>query len=125
MDNVAVATPFVVRVTLVGLIDDVKVVPGYNSESVTVPENPLNAVTVIVEVDDAPSTSHIDDGFSMSRNDPGSLVAIEFATTPPATVPVAAVTTIRSVLRWNRFAYDIVLAISASYQSLGAPLAYG
>ncbi len=77
----------------------------------TVPENPLKAVTVIVEVDDEPTASHIEEGFSISRNDPGSLVAIEFATTPPATVPVAAVTTIRSVLRWSRLLYDNALVV--------------
>ena len=77
IESVEATVPWLGTLTLTGLIDAVKVVPGKYSESPTVPVKPCMLVTVMVDVDVAPSTSQIDDGFSEIRKEPGSL--LEFA----------------------------------------------
>jgi hypothetical protein len=81
-----------------------------NSDRDTVPEKPLTLMILTVEVKDAPCSIDNVEGFTMRRNEGPALppFTYELSTVPPATVPTAAVRTIRRAFRWTRLLNSIV-----------------
>ena len=109
--NVDVAVPLTGMLTLRGLNDAGSVEPAKNRDNDTVPEKPLTLMTFTVEVRDAPCSRVKVEGCTVRRNDGPALLPFtyELNIVPPATVPTAAVRTIRSPFRWTRLLNSIVL----------------
>jgi hypothetical protein len=103
--------PFVGTLTLAGLNDAGSFEPVKNSDRDTVPEKPLTLMILTVEVKDAPCSIDNVEGFTVRRNERPALppFTYELSTVPPATVPTAAVRTIRRAFRWTRLLNSIVL----------------
>ena len=108
--NVDLAVPLAGTLTLAGLTDAGSIEPVKNSDKDTVPEKPLTLMTLTVEVADAPCSRDKVEGFTVRRNEgPALPFTYELSIVPPATVPTAAVRTIRSAFRWTRLLNSIVL----------------
>ena len=105
------AVPLAGTLTLVGLKDAVSIEPVKNIDKDTVPENPLTLMTLTVELSDAPCSRDRVEGFIVTRNEGPALplLTYELSIVPPATVPMAAVRTIRRPFRWTRLLNSIVL----------------
>ena len=105
------AVPLAGTLTLVGLKDAGRLEPVKNVDKDTVPENPLTLMTLTVELSDAPCSRYMVEGFIVRRNEGPALppFTYELSIVPPATVPTAAVRTIRRPLRWTRLLNSIVL----------------
>ncbi len=109
--NMDLAVPLTGTLTLPGLNDAGSCEPVKNKDKDTVPEKPLTLMTVTVEVRDAPCSRDIAEGLTVRRNDGPALppLTYELSIVPPATVPTAAVRTIRRPFRWTRLLNSIVL----------------
>lgn len=105
------AVPLAGTFTLVGFKDAVSVGPVKNIDKDTVPENPLTLITLTVELTDPPCSRDIAEGLIVRRNEGPALppFTYELSIVPPATVPTAAVRTIRRAFRWTRLLNSIVL----------------
>src|SRR5712664_2246616 len=103
--------PFVGTLTLAGLNDAGSFEPVKYIDNDTGPEKPLTLMTLIVEVWDAPCSRDKLEGFIVRRYEGPALPPFtnELSIVPPATVPTAAVRTIRSAFRWTRLLNSIVL----------------
>ena len=99
--NMDLAVPLTGTFTLPELNDAGSCEPVKNKDKDTVPEKPLTLMTVTVEVRDAPCSRDIVEGLTVRRNDGPALppLTYELSIVPPATVPTAAVRTIRSPFR--------------------------
>jgi len=109
--NVDLAVPLTGTFTLSGLNDAGSCEPVKNKDKDTVPEKPLTLMTFTVEVRDAPCSRDNVEGLTVRRNDGPALPPLkyELSMVPPATVPTAAVRTIRRPFRWTRLLNSIVL----------------
>src|SRR5438132_921278 len=109
--NLDFAVPLTGTLTLEGLNNAGRFGPVKNSDNDTVPENPLTLITLTVEVRDAPCSIDKVEGFTVRRNEGPALLPFtyELSIVPPATVPTAAVRTIRRPFRWTRLPNSIVL----------------
>jgi len=109
--NVDLAVPLTGRLTPAGFNDAGSFDPVKNSDNDTVPEKPLTLITLIVEPRDAFCSIDNVEGLTVRRNDGPALppFTYELSIVPPATVPTAAVRTIRSPFRWTRLLNSIVL----------------
>ena len=105
------AVPLAGTITLVGFNDAGSVEPVKNRDNDTVPEKPLTLMTLTMDLVDAPCSMDKAEGFSVRRNEGPALppFTYELSIVPPATVPTAAVRTIRSPFRWTRLLNSIVL----------------
>ena len=95
------AVPFAGTLTLVGLIVAGSFEPAKNRDNDTVPEKPLTLMMLTLEVRDEPCSINRVEGFTVRRNEGPALppFTYELSIVPPATVPTAAVRTIRSTFR--------------------------
>ena len=96
-----VVVPFAGTFTLVGLTVAGSFEPAKNRDNDTVPEKAFTLMTLTVEVRVAPCSINRLEGFTVRRNEGPALppFAYELSIVPPATVPTAAVRTIRSTFR--------------------------
>jgi hypothetical protein len=101
MVRMDLAVPFVGTFTLVGFSDAGSFEPVKNKDKDTLPEKPWTLMTLTVELREAPCSRDIVEGFTVRRNEGPALplFAYELSIVPPATVPTAAVRTIRSPFR--------------------------
>lgn len=109
--NVDLPVPLAGTFTLVGLSEVVSFDPEKNTDKDTVPEKPLTLRMLTVELRLVPCSSDIDVGFTVRTKEGPALLlfAKELSIVPPATVPTAAVRTIRSPFRWTRLLNSILL----------------
>ncbi len=95
------AVPLTGTFTLPGLNDAGSFEPIKNKDKDTVPEKPLTLMTFTVDVRDAFCSRDNVEGLTVRRNEGPALPSLtyELSIVPPATVPTAAVRTIRSPFR--------------------------
>ena len=93
--------PFAGTLTLAGLTVAGSLEPVKNRDNDTSPEQPFTLMMLAFEVRVVPCSINTVEGFTVRRNEGPALppFTYELSIVPPATVPTAAVRTIRSTFR--------------------------